>query len=282
MLRDRTEQKKLERMRTDFIANASHELRTPLTSMSGFIETLQGHARDDPRARDRFLEIMGQQTERMLRLVEDLIGLSAIELKEAKPPEDRIDLGGVAESVRDMMLPVVGREGGRLTFERPDTPLEMTADRHEVFRLIQNLCDNAVKYGTPEDGSGAEVHLSVGRGQAPTLEGATRSGETIEHLAVRAGIAKEELLWVRVADRGEGIDVNDLPRLTERFYRVNPQISREKGGTGLGLAIVKHIIQRHRGALQIETVAGEGAAFTCYFPPHISAIRQKKVAADRK
>lgn len=267
MIRDRTEQKKLERTRTDFIANASHELRTPLTSMIGFIETLQGHARDDVAARDRFLTLMFGQAERMLRLVEDLVGLSTIELNEAKPPADTIDLKTIAGSVCETLQPLVRKAGATLTFAPLAPELLIVGDRHEVFRMLQNLCDNAIKYGVPKAGGGATVTLSVGRGLPPFWDGAMRTGDAPRLVAARAGAADENLVWARVEDAGDGIDQNDLPRLTERFYRVNPQLSRAKGGTGLGLAIVKHILQRHRGALTIESRPGQGAAFCVILPP---------------
>lgn len=266
MLRDRTEQKKLERMRTDFVANASHELRTPLTSMLGFIETLQGHAKHDAGARDRFLSIMEQQAERMLRLVEDLIGLSAIELNEARPPEDKVDLNALACSVVETLQPMFDKEGGTLSHACDVEKVPMIGDRHELFRLMQNLVDNALKYGTSKEDGKARVELSVGTGLPPYWRDAQRTGDTPDQIAVRAGTSVERLVWIRVSDKGPGIERTDLPRLTERFYRVNPQLSRSKGGTGLGLAIVKHILQRHRGGLSIESVEGKGAAFTCIFP----------------
>lgn len=269
MIRDRTEQRKLERMRTDFIANASHELRTPLTSMSGFIETLQNHARNDPAAQERFLRIMAEQTERMLRLVEDLVNLSAIELNEAKPPADRVDVVAIAGSVVESLQPVAERGGGILRFESAPDHAMITGDRLELFRLLQNLCDNALKYGvTPRDGK-SRVSVLVGTGRPPQRAEAVRTGESPAQVAVRMGVDETELVYVQIRDEGAGIERTDLPRLTERFYRVNPQLSKNKGGTGLGLAIVKHILQRHRGGLQIESIGGEGAWFSVMLPPRL-------------
>ncbi len=265
MLRDRTEQKRLERMRTDFVANASHELRTPLASLGGFIETLQGHARDDPQARSRFLGIMSGQVERMLRLVEDLIGLSTLELNEHKLPNETVDLANVAKSVCESLMPVAEKRGVRLNCVVADGLIEVIGDRHELFRLVQNLCDNAMKYGVDANAADPAVTIRVGGGAPPVMAGALRSGDTASQIAIRSGIDEDEIAFLRVEDQGPGIEPTDLPRLTERFYRVNPELSRSKGGTGLGLAIVKHVLQRHRAGLQIESAEGRGSAFTCFF-----------------
>ncbi|MGV6819872.1 MAG: ATP-binding protein [Parvularcula sp.] len=268
MLRDRTEQKKLERMRTDFVANASHELRTPLTSMAGFIETLQGHAKDDPEAQARFLKIMSGQADRMLRLVEDLIGLSAIELNESKLPEEDVPLCSLAKSVVESLGPQVDVEHATLILNPSDPSREyfVRGDRHDLFRLIQNLSENGLKYGA-SDQSPAEVEIAIGEGSPPRMPGADRTGATTAQIAARAGVPESALVWLQVRDNGRGIDPTDLPRLTERFYRVSPEISRAKGGTGLGLAIVKHILQRHQAGLIVESAIGIGATFTCLFPP---------------
>lgn len=268
MVRDRTEQKKLERMRTDFIANVSHELRTPLASILGFIETLQGHAREDPDARERFLKIMQAQTERMLRLVQDLVSLSALELNERRLPQDKVDLCEVAETVAEMMTPVARGHGGVLTSELGVRAAPITGDRDQLVQVMQNLIDNALKYGGDAGEGPSRVRVCVGRGAGLAFEGAHKSGDSPEQVAVRADCRPEDLIYVRVRDEGEGIALTDLPRLTERFYRIDVERSRSKGGTGLGLAIVKHIVGRHRGGILVESSEGEGAAFTCYFPPH--------------
>ncbi|GGY45246.1 ATP-binding protein [Parvularcula lutaonensis] len=269
MVRDRTEQRKLERMRTDFIANAGHELRTPLTSILGFIETLQGHAKDDPDARERFLKIMQAQTERMLRLVKDLVSLSALELNERRLPEDVVDLREVAETVCEMMDPVAKNAGAEMVPGPLDGPARITGDRDQLIQVAQNLVDNALKYGERPDGTPTKVHVSVGRGPSLAFENADRSGDSPEQIAVRAGCRPDDLRFIRVRDEGPGIDRNDLPRVTERFYRIDVERSSAKKGTGLGLAIVKHIVGRHRGGIQIESAENRGAAFTCYFPPQV-------------
>ena len=271
MIRDRTEQKKLERMRTDFIANAGHELRTPLASILGFIETLRGHAKDDPDAQDKFLGIMYAQTERMLRLVQDLVSLSALELNERRLPEDQVDLREVADVVHDMMEPVASSAGGKLLDVDGPGQVMLTGDRDQLIQVMQNLTDNALKYGTSKDDGLARVQISVGRGPETVWHDADKSGDSPEQIAVRADCQPEDLVYVRVQDEGQGIEKTDLPRLTERFYRIDVERSRSKGGTGLGLAIVKHIVGRHRGGILVESSPNKGAAFTCYFPPFRNA-----------
>lgn len=267
MVRDRTDQKRLERMRTDFIANAGHELRTPLASLLGFIETLRGHARDDPAARERFLKIMQGQTERMLRLVQDLVSLSALELNERRVPHDVVDLCEVAQVVREIMAPVAAAANGTVVPGHADCTAPVMGDRDQLIQVLQNLVDNALKYGGRNGDGPATVHVSVGRGAQLAFPNADKSGDSPERIAVRVGCKPDDLLYVRVRDEGIGIDRTDLPRLTERFYRIDVERSRSKGGTGLGLAIVKHIVGRHRGGILVESSPGEGAAFTCYFPP---------------
>jgi two-component system phosphate regulon sensor histidine kinase PhoR len=229
---DMTQQRRVEQMRVDFIANASHELRTPLASLSGFIETLQGPARNDAQARERFLKIMAAQARRMSRLIEDLLSLSRIELNAHMRPEAEIDLVAVVGHVRDTLAPLARERDVEVGFETPGRPMMVRGDRDELIRVFENLVENALKYG----GSGGRIEI---------------------RLAFEASDAVAS-----VRDFGPGIAPEHLPRLTERFYRVDTAHSREQGGTGLGLAIVKHIVARHRGRLGIESVPGEGATFT--------------------
>lgn len=266
---DLSDERRLEKMRTDFIANASHELRTPLASMLGFIETLRGHARDDAQAREKFLGIMQSQAERMLRLVRDLMSLSSIELNEHMPPDDTIDPVLLAEDIRASMSPVAEsyqgmiRVDNRLGGER--VPV-IAGDRDELVQVLQNLTDNALKYG----GTPPEVSIVIGRGEPePPGSGGLRAGETAAQISTRAGLKPEDLVYIQIRDKGQGIARKDLPRLTERFYRADVEKSKARGGTGLGLAIVKHIVNRHKGGLQIESSEGHGAAFTCFFRPKI-------------
>ena len=242
--RDLTSARRLEHMRVDFVANASHELRTPLASILGFIETLQGPARNDPAARERFLEIMREQAQRMTRLIDDLLSLSRIELRAYVPPAAAIDLLPLVRHMIDTLGPLARESGVAIAFEADEGPLPILGDRDEVLRVVENLIENAVKYGA----SGGRIEVCVRRCPAA----GDRPGQI--KLAVR--------------DHGPGIAPEHLPRLTERFYRVDATESRLKGGTGLGLAIVKHIVARHRGRLAIASDPGEGALFRVSFPEH--------------
>lgn len=262
---DLSQERRLNEMRSDFIANASHELRTPLTSMLGFIETLRGHAKDDPEASERFLGIMEDQARRMQRLVKDLMSLSTIELNENIPPGEMVDLVQLAEDVTAALAPVAENFGGMVSVENclPDTT-EIPGDRDELFQVMQNLIENALKYS----GESPRVTVRIGRGEAgfeaPDI---LRTGDTPAQIATRANFSPDDLVYFQVRDEGEGIGRVHLPRLTERFYRTDVEKSRSRGGTGLGLAIVKHIVNRHKGGLQIESSPGHGAAFTVYFLP---------------
>lgn len=266
-VRDLTSERRVEQMRADFVASASHELRTPLASLLGFIETLRGPARDDPEAREKFLGIMQAQAERMQRLVADLMSLSRIELHEHVPPRAETDLAAVAEDVIESLRPMLERSAAIVDFDNlAKGPLPVAGDRDELFQAIQNLIDNATKYG----GEPAMIKVRTGRGGAPSLaqDGAVahRSGDTAAQIAGRQGCTVDDLVFVQIRDFGPGIERSDLPRLTERFYRVNIERSKKTGGTGLGLAIVKHILNRHKGGLQVESRIAGGTAFTFYLP----------------
>jgi two-component system, OmpR family, phosphate regulon sensor histidine kinase PhoR len=263
MIIDETDARRNERMRSDFLANASHELRTPLASLAGFIETLRGHARDDEAARTRFLEIMAGQAERMSRLVADLLSLSRIELNEHIPPAGKVDLAMAATDVIDALAPQAAEAGVTL---RPQLAARgdavITADRDQILQVIQNLVDNGVKYA----GRGGEVIIEV-TGGLPAHEAiAPRSVDAARLSLLVPDHSDANYAVVRIKDSGPGIAREHLPRLTERFYRVEGQKSGERLGTGLGLAIVKHIMNRHRGGLAVETAKGEGCAFLAYFP----------------
>ncbi|WP_018388723.1 ATP-binding protein [Ancylobacter sp. FA202] len=229
---DLTPQRRVEQMRVDFVANASHELRTPLASLSGFIETLQGPARNDASARERFLKIMNEQARRMSRLIDDLLSLSRIELNAHLRPEAAVDLVAVVSHVRDALAPLGRERGVEIAFAPPADPVEVRGDRDELIRVFENLVENALKYGA----TGGLVEIAIQREGTDAL--------------------------VTVRDYGPGIAPEHVPRLTERFYRVDTAHSREQGGTGLGLAIVKHIVARHRGKMGIESVPGAGSTFS--------------------
>jgi two-component system phosphate regulon sensor histidine kinase PhoR len=264
VLRDETEVRRAERTRADFLANASHELRTPLASLTGFIETLRGHARDDPEARDRFLAIMQRQAERMRRLIDDLMSLSRIELAEHIPPSGHVDMAVAAIDVLDALGPLARERGVTLKPFLPPLGLAIAAaDRDQILQVIQNLVENAVKYSPAQGEVTVEVTADVSAAAATA-----RVSESAAHFSILTPdhAAGRRYVAVRVRDFGPGIARMHLPRLTERFYRVEGQKAREKPGTGLGLAIVKHIVNRHRGGLVVESGEGAGALFTAYVP----------------
>jgi two-component system phosphate regulon sensor histidine kinase PhoR len=239
-MREVTSARRSEQMRADFVANVSHELRTPLASVLGFIETLQGAAREDRTARDRFLGVMHVQATRMARLIDDLLSLSRIESRAHIRPETPIDLRQVVTHIADASRPLAQAEGVEITIEAAAGPFVVRGDRDELLRLVENLVGNAIKYGA----SGGRVDISLAR-----LEG-----------------AKETAIELSVRDYGPGIAADDLPRLTERFYRVDPADSRQRGGTGLGLSISKHVVNRHRGGLEIVSTPNAGATFRVTLP----------------
>ena len=263
--RDETEIRRGERTRADFLANASHELRTPLASLAGFIETLRGHARDDGEARERFLGIMHLQAERMRRLLDDLMSLSRIELGEHIPPSGSVDIALATTDVLDALGPLAAAGCVAL---RPSLPPRGSAvaigDRDQILQVIQNLAENAVKY-TPRD---ATVTVTVLAGLRAIDAATPTASPPAAHLSLLtpSHAAEQRYVALRVRDQGVGIARSNLPRLTERFYRVEGQKTRERPGTGLGLAIVKHIVNRHRGGLTVESAPGAGATFTAYFP----------------
>lgn len=235
VIEDQTERRRTERMRVDFVANASHELRTPLASLTGFIETLQGPAKNDTNAREKFLAIMGQQAARMRRLIDDLLSLSRIEMKAHKRPDTIVDLSEILADVCAALGPLADENDVEIVEHFPEEPIPVRGDRDELVQVFSNLIENAIKYGS----SGGRIEVCA----APDL---TSAGS-----------------WaVSVRDFGPGIAEEHLPRLTERFYRADIASSREKQGTGLGLAIVKHILTRHQARLGIESTVGVGATFT--------------------
>ncbi|MCB2129279.1 MAG: two-component sensor histidine kinase [Rhodobacteraceae bacterium] len=242
-IEDLTSAEQTATMRRDFIANVSHELRTPLTALVGFIDTLRGAARDDPAARDRFLGIMEREAGRMMRLVNDLLSLSRVEAEERRRPDQAIDILALVRSVLQSQRDGARKSGVEISLHHDQEAYRVRADGDQIAQVLHNLVENAVKYG----GAGGSVAVSLRR---------------LEHEPVVRGPAVQ----VEVVDKGEGIDPLHLPRLTERFYRIDTHRSREKGGTGLGLAIVKHIVNRHRGRLRIESTPGKGSNFIVILP----------------
>ena len=234
--RDVSQARRIERMRSDFVANASHELRTPLASLRGFIETLQGPAKNDLKAHERFLAIMHEQATRMSRLVDDLLSLSRLELRSNLAPDQTVDLVPLLGHVRDSLQPLAGDLGVEVALHLPDRPVTVNGDRDELVQVFENLIENACKYG--QEGKRVDVVLTGG-GEAP--------------------------VELSVTDYGPGIPPEHVPRITERFYRVNVEASRSRKGTGLGLAIVKHILTRHKARLVVKSELGKGTVFTVKF-----------------
>src|SRR6185312_3799303 len=244
VLSDRTRERVMERMRADFVANVSHELRTPLASLIGFTETLRGSAADDPPAQQRFLAIMAEQGARMNRLIDDLLSLSRIELNEHQPPSEQLDLRALVTRLVSGLEPRFAQRKATLELRIADDLPTIPGDGDQMSQVLQNLLDNAVKYGR----EGGTVRLNAARAEPGT------------HWPNRPGIV------VSVADQGMGIPPEHIPRLTERFYRVDKGRSRAIGGTGLGLAIVKHIVNRHRGQLLIESEVNAGTTVSVWLP----------------
>jgi two-component system phosphate regulon sensor histidine kinase PhoR len=240
---DTTHLKQADKMRRDFVANVSHELRTPLTAILGFIETLQGPARGDQKAQDRFLSTMAAEAGRMNRLVADLLSLSRVEEEARVRPTTNVDLVQLIRSTVRNLEPVAEEIGGTLVFDAPTEPQSLVADSDQLFQVFTNLIENALKYG----GQGTEVTLRISK-------------------SPRDHVLRVPVLRISVEDTGPGIAPTHIPRLTERFYRIDSHRSREMGGTGLGLAIVKHILNRHRGRLSVESTVGKGSVFTVILP----------------
>ena len=243
---DQTAAQVTHTLRRDFVANVSHELRTPLTALLGFIETLQGPARNDPKAQERFLNIMAVEADRLRRLVDDLLSLSRVEETERSRPTTPVDLGVIARQAVDLLGPIAQTADTALVVEVHDETPMVPGDDAQLQQVLNNLIENAIKYGASEEGITVAVH-------APAYE------TTLRQSCVR----------VTVRDRGQGIPAHHLVRLTERFYRVDDHRDREMGGTGLGLAIVKHITQRHRGRLFFESVEGQGTCVTILLPTEV-------------
>jgi two-component system phosphate regulon sensor histidine kinase PhoR len=240
---DESEQHRLLAMRTDFIANASHELRTPLASVRGFIETLQGPARNDEAARARFLAIMAEQAERMTRLIDDLLLLSRVEEKANLKPTGEVDLDALLKDVVRAIAATAAERGMSISIAATTPQLLTKGDRDELFQVFHNLIENAVKYG--RDGGSVKIE---------SAEATDRSKNAPRRIAVT------------ISDDGPGIAPEHLPRLTERFYRVSAEHSRRIGGTGLGLAIAKHILNRHEGEMSVDSVIGSGTTFRVILP----------------
>jgi two-component system phosphate regulon sensor histidine kinase PhoR len=243
-LRDMSEPERLAKMRMHFIANASHELRTPLASLMGFVETLQTTARKDEQARDRFLAIMAEQTRRMTRLIKDLLSLSQLEMNTEPPPEIQVDIKETVSEVIELLRPLAEKSDVFFEENFSEGSFCVHGEKDELVQVFQNIVQNAIRYG----GEGGKVEISITR-LAPGKKHGPR-------------------LSIAIKDYGRGIAAKHISRLTQRFYRVDKVISRNKGGTGLGLAIARHIILRHRGELVIKSKIGKGTIFKVLLPEH--------------
>jgi len=261
---DQTSRISTERMRADFLANASHELRTPLASLTLLIETLNGPARENAEDRDRFLAMMQVQAERMRQLIDDLLSLSRIEMDEHVPPSDRADLAKVVREVLDAQARVTEARKVTVRVVGAETPAPVVGERFQLAQVVQNLIDNALKYSS----EGGEVSVEIGAGgdrdETAALAGRRWEDAGRIQLLTPAAAANRSYTYIRVEDAGPGISRRYLPRLGERFFRVERELGDERGGTGLGLAIVKHIVNRHRGGLLVESQPGRGSAFAAY------------------
>jgi two-component system phosphate regulon sensor histidine kinase PhoR len=240
---DVTASKKAAQMRADFVANVSHELRSPLSSLLGFIETLQGPARDDPAATERFLGIMEAEARRMTRLINDLLALSKLETEEHIRPEDEVALGPILTHVTNLVSVRAKERSMEIEIEHPEALPPVLGDPDELTQVFQNLISNAVSYGRPD----SRIRVAAAR---------------LENLADGAVTGVK----VSVTNDGDGIPEDEIPRITERFYRVDKGRSRSMGGTGLGLAIVKHIVARHRGQLDVKSTPGAQTTFSVSLP----------------
>ena len=239
---DETPLAQSRQMRRDFVANVSHELKTPLTALMSFIETLRGPARADDAARARFLDVMAAEAERMNRLIADLLSLSRVEAEERVRPSGQVDLVPLVSSVALGLSRLAEDAGVEIVTDLPDAAV-IRGDSDQLRQVLVNLTENAIKYS----GTGCRVTLTL---SPPRYETAMRG----------------DGVTILVADTGPGIDPVHLPRLTERFYRVDSHRSRQQGGTGLGLAIVKHIVNRHRGRVRINSVPGDGTEVRIILP----------------
>lgn len=254
-LTDITQQKRIQRMRADFVANASHEIRTPLASLIGFIETLRGPAKDDPIAREEFLKVMAEQANRMSRLVGDLLSLSKIEMNVNTAPSNKVDLLRIIRSEKQHFDWACKQKNVSIRLRLNDNLPPARGDEQELGQVVRNLLGNAIKYTNTDTEIVVTAKLTSEVPDDQSFRGLTR------------------VIAVSVEDRGEGIPKEHIPRLTERFYRVDTARTRKVGGTGLGLAIVKHILNRHQGLLAVDSELGEGSTFTVYLPVYEDVVK---------
>ena len=251
---DITSQKRIQRMRADFVANASHEIRTPLASIIGFIETLRGPAKDDVRAREEFLKVMAEQAERMSKLLNDLLSLSKIEMNAHQFPTGKVDMLRIIRTEKQHFEWACKQKNVKLSLKLNENLPPTRGEEDEIAQVVRNLLGNAIKYTSPDTEVVITAKITSQLPDDPNFRGLSRA------------------LCFSVQDQGEGIPVAHIPRLTERFYRVDSARTRKVGGTGLGLAIVKHVLNRHHGTLAIQSVVDEGSVFSVYLPVYDDVI----------
>ena len=255
---DQSESKMVDQMRSDFVSNASHELRTPLASIIGFIETIKGHAKSDKENRELFLSLMHDQAIRMQRLVDDLLSLSKLELQEKSPPLKTCNVNKIINKITESFLPLAKKYKVKLVNNLPSNIINIIGDETQIHQLFSNLIENSLKYS----GEKSTVKVELIKKQ--------------KHIKI-----KNNMIGIQIVDNGKGIPAEHIYRLTERFYRVNEDLSRQRQGTGLGLSIVKHILNRHQGELIIESKINEGSKFTVWLPKEknkVQAIKNAKAA----
>jgi two-component system phosphate regulon sensor histidine kinase PhoR len=247
-MNDITELKAVEQMRADFVANASHEIRTPLASIKGFIETLLGPAKEDYGVHEQFLNIMLDQANRMQQLISDLLSLSKIEMNAHSVPTDPVDIVAIIRKEAELFARLAGDKNMPIILNIHDNLPMIKGDIGEIKQIVHNLVSNAIKYGHTD----TEITISANPTTEVPADWNMRNQNRVVLFSVR--------------DRGDGIAKQHLPRLMERFYRVDSARTREIGGTGLGLAIVKGIVIRHRGVINVDSTVGEGTCFNVYLP----------------
>ena len=253
---DQSESKMVDQMRSDFVSNASHELRTPLSSIIGFIETIKGHAKSDKENRELFLSLMHDQAIRMQRLVDDLLSLSKLELQEKSPPLKTCNVNKIINKITESFLPLAKKYKVKLVNNLPSNITNIIGDETQIHQLFSNLIENSLKYS----GEKSTVKVELIKKQ--------------KHIKI-----KNNMIGIQIVDNGKGIPAKHIYRLTERFYRVNEDLSKQRQGTGLGLSIVKHILNRHLGELIIESKINEGSKFTVWLPKEkAQAIKNAKAA----
>ena len=243
VMRDVTSLKSSDQMRQDFIANVSHELRSPISSLIGIIETLRESAQADRATQQKYLQIMSEEAARMARLIDDLLSLSKVEVSEHVAPVESVSIRSILDTTIELLRERALEKGMILKLTSAVSSPDVSGDSDELMEVFQNLIDNAIKYGDTE----SEINIIVGK-------------------VTRIPDLKVPGLFISIENQGEGIAAEHIPRLTERFYRVDKGRSRKTGGTGLGLAIVKHIVSRHRGRLSIESFEGKTTTFTVFLP----------------